>query len=881
MGWVNREADGSGGWVWEDDLTGQQTDSPPTTQTSTAVIDPPPTGISGVPYRPGGTVNLNNAPPLQSGPAVQSSDFTTEGLMPSAPSVATPSNINMDEVGGKFMEWVGAGGSGDWDEFRKYVQATGGQDPGAYAPAKTGGVELAAPDGSAPQVSVSNRVQTLQQTVQAPPVQKAPIPSAPQITPSKPTPIVSTPRSTDSSTLALDESSSHTFYLKPDGTVVYVRPGQKVAGATPIQLTPGGARKLGWQGVKAGNSISGAVTQQVGQPTTPVSTPASQTTAPSSRTMYENSDGTVTSTPKDQNSTPVQVARTQSTMKATTPLGPTPGQLEVDKTPMTAVPMGIGQWVNDAPLTAAAKGLLAEQTNIDMNDPQAKQVIDQYSKQLASKMSGYGPEADMALNKIAQLAWYRQTGGQQGAPENAPKDYLESWKGAWRVGQLVPLGPSLDQTLIDNGLAPPNVHEAVNKAMQPRAGTDPAAIDNAGRAFANVQRLAQGDQNQYQNSDQWAQWYMASCGAASFAAMVNAANPDRKMTVGEAVNFLKSKNLISQSEGLLRGSDFTDISSALNQAIGTNRTQAVNMRTPEEVQKHFSSGGGAIMFTGPSGAVWGVPHIYVVTGASPDGVTIVDSSRANKTTLSWEQWRQQTALPGMGAGAAIMNTAENQTDDRIGWQARQAQGGAVLGGPSGGSARAKESQTGGSTWNPSVGGKSPGDNWTEADVLSFQDHLLKDAPLPDSLPPASSVGQDGFMRQWKPTLDRIQAETGLDAGTIMGLIVSESGYGDETSRVKSNNYFGMRVNQYDRFATGENSAGFAVYPNAKSSLARFIGVLSHPENTNYRQAWSNRSDPNGLIQGLVSGGYAPASENDQTNWRRIILDVANRYRGLQ
>lgn len=882
MAWVNRESDGSGAWVWQDDTTGTQYDDP--TQDPSYAAKTPSEAIGT--YSPGGTAVATRDP----GTVTQ----TATPLITAnpAPLGGAPESQTMSaETGQDYMNWVGSGGSGQWDDYRKFTQTQGKADPGAYDPSKTPGVTLDPNQLDKVANKIAGDLQGTNKPVDVydgqpntqllpPSSPKAPVAAPPQI-PQKPAPLTGTtavaptpPQPRPSTALNLDENKPARFWIEPDGSLVYVLPGQKVPGANPIDLTPAQARKMGWGGVKTGTQTT---------PNAPVNTPTNQTTAPTTRTMYENPDGSVTPTPKDDKSTPVQVSRNSPTAataaNAPSNTGPTPDQLKVDATPMTATTQGIGQYVNDPPMIAAAKAIIGPQIG-DLTTPGAKQMIMQYAQQLTQQMQGYGPMADRALNLIAQLAWYRQTGGQQGAPENAPKDYVESWKGSWRTGKLVPLGPSVDQALVDAKIAPPSVHETINAAMQPHAGVDPVSIDKAGRSFANVQRLNQNDQSQYANNDQWAAWYASACGAASFAAMVNAANPTRNMTVGEAVNFLQSKNLISQSQGLLRGSDFTDISSALNEAIGKpGSTIAVNYRQPEEVQKHFASGGGAIMFTGPSTDVWGQAHIYVVTGADANGVTVVDSSRANKTSLTWDQWRQQTALPGMGAGAALVtNPAQQRINEGIYAAAKRAQGGAVITNP--GTVTGSNTGKEGRGYSP-LGGKGIGDTRTEADVRTYQQHIINDLPLPANPAPASQIGQEGFIRQWKPTLDAIQQETGLDAGTLMGLIISESGWGDETSRVNSNNYFGMRPNANDTFATGENRSNFATYPNAAASLARFVGVLSHPENTNYAQAWQNRSDPNGFISGLISGGYAPAGENDQANWRRIITDNAARYRTLQ
>jgi hypothetical protein len=156
------------------------------------------------------------------------------------------------------------------------------------------------------------------------------------------------------------------------------------------------------------------------------------------------------------------------------------------------------------------------------------------------------------------------------------------------------------------------------------------------------------------SSSEFLAWARAACGAASFATLVNAVQPERAMTVGQAVEFLLSRGLISKQRGLLRRENFADVARALNEAMGReDGAYAVNLRSPAEVQTHFASGGGPIMFTGPSAAIWGIAHIYVATAANADGLQILDSSNLGRTWLTWSEWLVQTGRPGNGAGVAL------------------------------------------------------------------------------------------------------------------------------------------------------------------------------------------------------------------------------------
>jgi hypothetical protein len=156
------------------------------------------------------------------------------------------------------------------------------------------------------------------------------------------------------------------------------------------------------------------------------------------------------------------------------------------------------------------------------------------------------------------------------------------------------------------------------------------------------------------SSGEFLAWARAACGAASFATLVNAADPEREMTVGQAVEYLLSKGLISKQRGLLRRENFADVARALNELIGRqDGAYPVNLRSPAEVRTHFASGGGPVMFTGPSAAIWGIAHIYVATAATAEGLQILDSSDLGRVSLTWSEWLAQTGRPGNGAGVAL------------------------------------------------------------------------------------------------------------------------------------------------------------------------------------------------------------------------------------
>lgn len=752
-------------------------------------------------------------------------------------------------------QWQQAGGPKDWDMFRAHARAIGQPDPGPQptdapatdltqtpSPQTVNGMPGVAAPGTpehAQAIAERDRNAAQQGASSTPAVPAASAPGPAVATPA-PSP-VSTPGQPAQATTPTRESLQDVWIL-PDGRMVAPTPNKTPpVGTVRVKLTA--------------SQIRGAVNP-----------PA-------------------TNAPLDPG-------------KALA--APSAGQLAVDSRPVTIAATLLGKQVNSKPLDGIAAAQVSRTAGPGIPDEVIRQRSAGMVKALAQGIaSGGNSGTEAILNDIARMAWYRQTGGMINGvavtPEEAPQDYIESWKGLWRTGGVAPLTAALDQQLIDNGVVPPSAKAAVQSSVSARQGVDPKALVQAGTGYAKsqaVQRLAQGDRGQYQgfSEAEFNAWKAAGCSAASFAAMVNAADPTKKWTVGDAVNFLKQRHLIDTQNGLLRGSDFTDVSAALDEAIGSDATYSVNLTSPDAVKKHFASGGGAIMFTGPSGAVWGVPHIYVVTGATEQGVTIVDSSAANKTALTWDEWRRQTALPGMGAGAALFKnpnqnnsaTAVDQGNPYLVSQSQQAGGGAQVTDPNTGigSTRAKEEGTGG-RGRPSLYGGKTDNVYTEEDVRSVQRDLAETAPDVNIRP---GMSFDQRVQAWQPMLHWIEARTGMPSDLVAGLIYAENRFGESNLSANHNNWFSMEYNpQYDTYAKGTADGRFASYATAKDAVARWIGVLSHPQNTYNTRAslWAQRGDAEATLQNLVKGGYIVDEPGfPVSSWMNNVRQGMRTYRSI-
>lgn len=150
-----------------------------------------------------------------------------------------------------------------------------------------------------------------------------------------------------------------------------------------------------------------------------------------------------------------------------------PAQRQPAGVPTQQIPVGkstLGQYVNDSPLAGVAMVNARYQLGAQASELEVKTLAKQTFGQLGQLIAAYDhPQAkdgaDAALDLIARQAWYRQTGGQSGDPEAAPREYLESWKGAWRTGQEVPLGQELNAQLKSQGVEPQFARANVNAKM--------------------------------------------------------------------------------------------------------------------------------------------------------------------------------------------------------------------------------------------------------------------------------------------------------------------------------------------------------------------------------------------------------------------------------
>jgi hypothetical protein len=490
--------------------------------------------------------------------------------------------------------------------------------------------------------------------------------------------------------------------------------------------------------------------------------------------------------------------------------------------------------------------------------------VEGFGRSVASGIVAREAWTEPYVNDLARVAWYRESRGLEGGPQNAPASYIEDWKGAFRSGDM----------------SVPGVAE-VSDEMRSRGVPTPSDLARAAEVKqvtldwrANVARLNQNTGASYRNPANAAQMALYACGAASFATAVNAVNPDANLRVDDAMDIINrgGRNLINSSVGLRLGSDLSALAPAFNEAGVA--AEARNF-TPQTVQQHFATGGGPIVFSGPGwGRAMGVPsvpaHIYTATNADANGVTIVDSSGSNRTRMTWDQWQGATGGPAKGAGiSAVPKTVPSP-------------GAAPTSSPTPMTAPAAPPP--GATVNAPP---SPKANmapvFAEPDVRSMQDRIVTEMPKFNVPPPGQGTMEDR-MRAIRPAAEWLEREYGYPAEVTAGLMMAENGVGAANSpAVRANNLFSLEFNRNDRYTTGVIPAGrFAGYRNPEEAFARKIGIFAHPENTNYNQLWRNRQKgPDAVIDGLIAGRYIvdePGAGNSVREWRARLNEGRRLYR---
>jgi hypothetical protein len=332
------------------------------------------------------------------------------------------------------------------------------------------------------------------------------------------------------------------------------------------------------------------------------------------------------------------------------PAQPTPRQLADDAKrqaearllPEVATPLG--RVVNDDPLSAVAKVTIPGSA-----DPYGR-VNPNSLEALAYTLSRNVQGSDQFLNAAAQLAWYRQevaAGRRPPAPEAAPGTYIESWKGAWRAGQDVPLAAELRQAIAAQG------HRPVTPGTPGRPS--PEQVDQAqpggqtdwqkrwGENLAPDQFRAHSETGELTREEA-----LAACGPAAAIAFARANG--RNPTMREAVEMAKQ---VGWTPGAGMAGPESQV--ALLQKMGVQASldprvdfAKVDAAIARGVPVIFDTQGSRTI---PSG------HYFTVYGKRGDQYLVGGSGTGLKGGASWMTVEQMTALAGAPRSAIYMDPA--------------------------------------------------------------------------------------------------------------------------------------------------------------------------------------------------------------------------------
>lgn len=427
------------------------------------------------------------------------------------------------------------------------------------------------------------------------------------------------------------------------------------------------------------------------------------------------------------------------------------------------------------------------------------------------------------LENLARMAWYHETGGQQGPPEQAPEGYLRNWIYALRDGDArVPGVAEAQQEL-----------QLMGAALRAQREVQPTWV-----------RLSQNDPAQAAGYARYA------CGPAAIAVLANGLT-GQQLRVQDVAAILQRKGLLSQRAGL-HTAQSGQLAGAIKELIGADVT--VGNFGPRELQQHFSEGGRPIVASNPAATprVWGEPHIYLITGADARGVSIVDSAGPNLTRLSYQQMGGSI----QGWTPAGRRQPAPSAEPRSQAMSQEAQPVAV------GERRHPDAAT---------------PRWTTEQVdaaLADLERSLPEVPDPDPRLPRAER-----MRQWAPALEEVERRTGLDAGFIAGLMVAENGFGDQPPANKGN-YWSVGLTPQDTRAINQGSGQrWGAYPSPKVGLIRWVGNQSYPGNAQ-APGWHARTDPAAYASALNQQNYIGHGEHgaaDRAAWEQRILAGRDEY----
>lgn len=518
------------------------------------------------------------------------------------------------------------------------------------------------------------------------------------------------------------------------------------------------------------------------------------------------------------------------------------------------------------------------------------------------------------LQNAARAAWQKENGDPGIDPKYADPQYVAKWVNGFLEGKTdQPLQKELSEDIRRVGKAPPEDIAASLKGPSwiGKYGRDLGAgvkVDNETKQLAvpQTQEMAARYGLGVQNT-------LAVCGPIAANAMLRAANGDDSISLDQVwkkatsgpnpywngawtgpVNYARFLGKeYGKDVGLVTELSYSagDVGDLSNPRMGVRPSEISQVMAQDVTEGKPVT----VSISGTNG------HYFVATDYDPaaNKFYVGTTGTVYRGGSTWMSLDQMKTTAGGGAIAAIRFNSP-LTGERKGEPVKIAVPGEAI-------KSMDEIDRQSVAAQPAAGGLSRSDEWrgtgtppvaqspatpqyaemafkpsaSEPEIRSLQQRIVSEAPkLPDK--PLGSTEET--MKAWAPTLQWVETQTGLPAEYMAGIVMAENGFGNSNLSRNYNNYFSLEHNSLDRFSQGAPDGRFASYKTPQDALARFVGMIAHPENSyNTRgSAWQDRKDPDKFIQGLVKGGYivdekgfpvktwVDNNEKGRAMWRRVI-----------
>lgn len=461
--------------------------------------------------------------------------------------------------------------------------------------------------------------------------------------------------------------------------------------------------------------------------------------------------------------------------------------------------------------------------------------VEGFGRNVAVGLAAREAWAEPYANDLARAAWYHESRGLEGGPEQAPASYIADWKGAFLAGDTnVPGVREVSAEMASRGVAPPGLQASPHPTAPPiQANLTKWTTSGSGIPGTSLVPDQFTDPS-VRNLPGWQA--DAACGITAAIGETRALGLD--VSPADALAAARRYGGWTARAGM--GGTGGEV--AMLRQLGVPALDAVRA-DQSRIDAELAAGRPVIIDTSGSA---GIPsgHYFTISGRTEDGRYVVSGSgsalRGGDVVMSRERMEQ---LTGSWRNAVYLDPAKL---------------------PQGGARQAPPQPTmvsAPATTVPmqSVDGAPPSPQANLKPTFTVPETEQMRSRIMTEMPDIQFDPNDGVetrMQKMAPALEWLQKEYGVSAEVMAGMAYNENHLGMANSgAVRGNNLWSVQYMPSDSQSTGPIPEGrWAQYPSIKAALARFVGMYAHPEN-GYRYTWQGRSDPDKFMQGLDKDKY--------------------------